>query len=1841
MLLILLIISINAIITIAEENDSFETRYIDLLPAKEKREFIETIARRILEEVKSKDAAKGSTEVSEDQLNKQSAYVSKLLKEEAETLRRRTKGESRRGTDEEDDKKRVQDKSIDFTLRELAHNPELEEVTTSSSKVEVAKYLKNSTDNISVEVQIVPQKKKKKKTHNSRIIKIPIKAKHGDPASTRENETKIIIGSENKPLPKEDPTNKTDDEPKVKLPLHITREDIFKNSPQKQEDDIKNTKKEENKQSDLNSENENDNYRNKKQKSEVKGESLKSENKVKNTENVDGGKSDDSARSDVRKENENRSVQDKNNTQIDSFNDKTNQNATAAEDISKPIKNSRRNANDNDDKDLDERDKSLLDHGVESMTSDTRKPPVGIEDDLKTFSNKNKKPAKKDEKSVVNKLIARTNDRQLESSEKIDHKKDEAKKSLESTEGIYDKNDKIKHKSESNEENDNEKRENKQKLESSERNYNKKDKVQNPDFDEEKVNEKHENKQKLESNENIYDKKYKVKQKSVSNEENDNEKQENKQKSESNEKIDDIKYKVKQKTDLDEENDNKHKLESSERNENKERNYDKKDKVNQKFDFNEENNEKRETKERLVSSERNDTEKQKNIQKSESNEKNYDKKYKVKQKSDLEEKTDKYKQKLELEERNDNGKHENKQNPKLNEKLDDDSERHENTQKSSDKSVHQNEKLKQKSDSNENNDNEKHENKQKPESSERTDDRKQDNKQKSMSSEKINDKKHHNNQNYTSSEIMNDKKHRSKEKSESNEKNDDKENKTKQKPHASDRLEGESKAVSNSEKKLDSEPTTLSLQDHPANSTQVATPEDLTNPLLPSAITTQEIKKNLTEQSHDENTKEINTVNKDDTINTDKVNKDTPKVNPTTETTLLGANKARYTSEEDNSTKMGDVIAEKIESDTGYDSKEIKRTTAGDNTETTTEEIVKARTIHVTWYPGHTTVDYDKKPVTKKGKRKSTIEMIRAKTRYVHWPTDPTTKKKKSAGLLNKSKAKRLPKGKTERIKNRSTVTMRSTAKSTTMVASDKEEMAKAPVIIKNNQVYIVNDGAAFKEKLTKRIELNKAKRIDIYSRKTKNRTTKSKKNKTKDTDLLSFQIKPFGINIAKEWSVFEVLPGEDPFVKMSGKPKKKSKKSPLFDRNNVQRTNGKVDQKNDPNNDDVGTQMEQPSYAPVYNYAPENAYYNPANRYAPPFDDYSQIVRNDDEDDDTKIERQIKEGREKGFLESDETIENHYAPVYNYAPENAFYNPENKYVVPDEENEQIFLGDTEVDDKHAERQRIDDEKIVKALLEAKDDEPEREFLFRDENPYMRKGKNKKKKKNTIHIPGSKEHSHPYHAMLHDNPPKTHLDHVREMLHRFNYFGYYHLVKTTTGVPTEMTSRFPINAPFTDKSGDPYYNFNVNIQTTDIPDIPTIPEPEARIRVYNKHLRNRSPKEDLTAALKSLLSPRFDKDNKKLTRTLITVFDKIKENRKQKRKSKNLYKDIVKKIIGLEYVNSPIEDLYLNKKLINAGPRGHYDDFDKKLYYIGRTGEDKPEVNVTESKFNETESKAEMINTMREILDITDATYIFPALNQLEKKYEKKNDKNVNEDKPVVRSLKSGVEKAHVELETQVSVLTDMLNADNRALENYDWLGTTVDIRGALRKLVEMGQSVKNDGYIHPRDLQLLKYVLFLFESVKDSIRTEEEFFRSADAKGLRPKGRRNQGRISERPWLSRSGMKQKLDAFVTFWEGIDYALSDLHDAIKHISIITKYRSQHWYKNLKELYLSRPKRKQVLEVLLHLAATRFVGLVEDSALNGAENNYVKYSMKHVTQVDRTRDELVFIVALLNELLKEY
>ncbi|XP_047038420.1 uncharacterized protein LOC124643473 [Helicoverpa zea] len=115
-----------------------------------------------------------------------------------------------------------------------------------------------------------------------------------------------------------------------------------------------------------------------------------------------------------------------------------------------------------------------------------------------------------------------------------------------------------------------------------------------------------------------------------------------------------------------------------------------------------------------------------------------------------------------------------------------------------------------------------------------------------------------------------------------------------------------------------------------------------------------------------------------------------------------------------------------------------------------------------------------------------------------------------------------------------------------------------------------------------------------------------------------------------------------------------------------------------------------------------------------------------------------------------------------------------------------------------------------------------------------------------------------------------------------------------------------------------------------------------------------------------------------------------------------------------------------------------------------------------------------------------------------------------------------------------------------------------------------------------------------------------------------------------EVPDVNEDGALKSLNKFLM---NIEDAVFDLHDAIRNIAKITKYKKQHWFKNLKELYISTDD-KEILEILLHMTVLRFFTLIEESTKNGLERDYIEYMKKNKKDSKKTLEEMMFIMQIL-------
>ncbi|XP_045487321.1 uncharacterized protein LOC123689783 [Pieris rapae] len=243
-------------------------------------------------------------------------------------------------------------------------------------------------------------------------------------------------------------------------------------------------------------------------------------------------------------------------------------------------------------------------------------------------------------------------------------------------------------------------------------------------------------------------------------------------------------------------------------------------------------------------------------------------------------------------------------------------------------------------------------------------------------------------------------------------------------------------------------------------------------------------------------------------------------------------------------------------------------------------------------------------------------------------------------------------------------------------------------------------------------------------------------------------------------------------------------------------------------------------------------------------------------------------------------------------------------------------------------------------------------------------------------------------------------------------------------------------------------------------------------------------------------------------------------------------------------------------------------------------------------------------------------------------------------------------------VESTLTVIKDFIKMDNDALVNYDWLRTAVDVRTALEKLYDLTESLKASEHLHPYDLELLKYVIYIYKSsdlaLNDTISLTSlqtslnELRKNIKKKSLVPKiNKKKKGfKSAVKMWREfatflRSLMQSKkefLNNFLSLLVEVQFFLNDFHDAIKHVALITTYKSQNWYTDLKNLYFRHADRRKILTILLHLSASKLFGLIEETK-DILEDSFLNFVKNNKEEVDKARNEFVYILKLLSELRK--
>ncbi|XP_046975033.1 uncharacterized protein LOC124541206 [Vanessa cardui] len=238
-----------------------------------------------------------------------------------------------------------------------------------------------------------------------------------------------------------------------------------------------------------------------------------------------------------------------------------------------------------------------------------------------------------------------------------------------------------------------------------------------------------------------------------------------------------------------------------------------------------------------------------------------------------------------------------------------------------------------------------------------------------------------------------------------------------------------------------------------------------------------------------------------------------------------------------------------------------------------------------------------------------------------------------------------------------------------------------------------------------------------------------------------------------------------------------------------------------------------------------------------------------------------------------------------------------------------------------------------------------------------------------------------------------------------------------------------------------------------------------------------------------------------------------------------------------------------------------------------------------------------------------------------------------------------------------LNVTEDNIRFDNEALQNYDWLKSSVDIQSAVRKLLELAESLHYGEDMHPRDLELLKYSLYQFKSSQVILQDGPKkgfgrnFKKRKQKKGILPKGNRNRNKMKQplKLWKdfakylrtdNNNESEQKLTLlydFEDFLQKVLYYLNEFHDAVKHVAMVTRFQDQDWFYDLKQIFFKSATRKGLGQVILHLGLVNLLDHLEEDAVNGSEVNFREFVENNSEAVKDTKREFVFVLRILKEL----
>ncbi|CAH1642882.1 unnamed protein product [Spodoptera littoralis] len=721
----------------------------------------------------------------------------------------------------------------------------------------------------------------------------------------------------------------------------------------------------------------------------------------------------------------------------------------------------------------------------------------------------------------------------------------------------------------------------------------------------------------------------------------------------------------------------------------------------------------------------------------------------------------------------------------------------------------------------------------------------------------------------------------------------------------------------------------------------------------------------------------------------------------------------------------------------------------------------------------------------------------------------------------------------------------------------------------------------------------------------------------------------------------------------------------------------------------DEQSMVEQPYYVPIYNYSPNNAYFNPQNRLGPNPGDTSVEKRDIEANDEAEDVPQLRSKPEKSD-ESDENIDKE-TTINNKLPIDMEYNES------DFDDQRKKFGSKQRDIHSIHKQPILNYNSKKPGQFNPEDYADAEYYF----GRLRNNKRRAYKNDGNSFPNSNENDHPAHS-IQEGSLKDHVRAVRNILFHKKSFGlldkdkYGHeghgersniykrgLRQIDVGKYKKKPQALRYGVPVSDNPGQNDPVKNKKQQTQHVPKKQKEHKSEEEQTILGTENKNN----DIVINDEHIKKVGYLKSNNG-TQELYVMDNYFKENvQKYIENQRQNYNDQLKPATPLppfpppqlppqsqsEYAHfsNPFPNTQNETKVQSFAEHNFGDthtfantqnSFGNVHSFSAHNSADKQQLlNGGETSIWNGQEKGKhtvitkhgediAVETQEPLPEIVIPEDIKPHRNidPLDNQQEIKSAllKELPEGDNLRENLNMNLNnrrKDGVKLGVYLHVLKDMVNTDNNALKQYDWLGSTVDIQSALRKIFELTGLVAARRKVHPADLEILKYVIFLHKLATEIIQANDFgaelgkklALNQNSQKVLKEKGLINKVWLHLRkkvPDVYDIGAMRKLNKFLM---SIEDDLYELHDAVKNVAKITKYKNQHWYDNLKDLYINTED-KNLIELLLHMSVLRLFVLIEEGTKYGLEDNYILYMKKHKKEAKRTLDEMIFVMQILDE-----